>query len=101
MKTKPLLFTRLKDHSAAFIRELLRKAAVIAAIETDGELIVNDEHFDSFFLPSHKTIDAACGMRYNRGVEFFEQREVVASCLEAFEQVSTSHGEGLLHGLQL
>jgi hypothetical protein len=35
---------RTDGASAAFIRELLRKAAVIAAIETDGELIVKDEH---------------------------------------------------------
>lgn len=32
--------------SAAFIRELLRKAAVFAAIETEGELVVNDRHID-------------------------------------------------------
>ncbi len=35
---------RTSGVSAAFIRELLRKAAVIAAIETDGDLIVKDEH---------------------------------------------------------
>ena len=32
--------------SAAFIRELLRKAAVFAATETDGELVVSDQHID-------------------------------------------------------
>ena len=32
--------------SAAFIRELLRKAAVFAAIESSGDLVVNDEHID-------------------------------------------------------
>lgn len=32
--------------SAAFIRELLRKAAVFAAVESDGDLVVRDEHID-------------------------------------------------------
>jgi ATP-dependent 26S proteasome regulatory subunit len=37
---------KMRGVSAAFIRELLRKAAVIAAIESNGDLIVNDEHID-------------------------------------------------------
>ncbi len=40
------LIHRMHGVSAAFIRELLRKAAVIAAIESNGDLIVNDEHLD-------------------------------------------------------
>jgi len=32
--------------SAAFIKELLRKAAVFAAIESDGELKVQDNHIE-------------------------------------------------------
>lgn len=31
---------------AAFIRELLRKAAVFAAIESDGDLVLNDGHIE-------------------------------------------------------
>lgn len=37
---------RMDGVSAAFIRELLRKAAVFAAIESEGDLIVNDRHID-------------------------------------------------------
>lgn len=38
------LVRRLEGVSAAFIRELLRKAAVLAAIESQGELVLRDEH---------------------------------------------------------
>lgn len=37
---------RIDGVSAAFIRELLRKAAVFAAIESSGDLVVNDSHID-------------------------------------------------------
>ena len=37
---------RMDGVSAAFIRELLRKAAVFAAIESNGDLVVNDDHID-------------------------------------------------------
>ena len=35
---------KMEGVSAAFVRELIRKAAVYAAIETDGELVVTDDH---------------------------------------------------------
>ncbi|MBL9163491.1 MAG: 26S protease regulatory subunit [Planctomycetaceae bacterium] len=37
---------KLDGVSAAFVRELLRKAAVFAAIESNGDIVVNDEHID-------------------------------------------------------
>ena len=37
---------RTKGVSAAFIRELLRKAAVLAAEDGDGELVVSDRHLE-------------------------------------------------------
>ncbi|MCW1913676.1 AAA family ATPase [Luteolibacter sp. GHJ8] len=38
------LVRRIEGVSAAFIRELLRKAAVHAALEEDGEIVVRDRH---------------------------------------------------------
>lgn len=38
---------RTEGASAAFIREFLRKAAVLAALEQDGEIIVGDTHLDA------------------------------------------------------
>ncbi len=42
------LIARTAGASAAFIRELLRKAAVLAAVETDGDdaIVVRDDHLD-------------------------------------------------------
>ena len=40
------LIHRLAGVSAAFIRELLRKAAVFAALESAKDLVVTDEHLD-------------------------------------------------------
>jgi ATP-dependent 26S proteasome regulatory subunit len=37
---------KMQGVSAAFIRELLRKAAVFAAIESNDKLVVNDEHIE-------------------------------------------------------
>lgn len=37
---------RMEGVSAAFVRELLRKAAVFAAIEQEGEIVVGDDHLD-------------------------------------------------------
>jgi len=40
------LIRKMEGVSAAFIRELIRKAAVFAAIESDNDLVVNDSHID-------------------------------------------------------
>jgi len=40
------LIHKMEGVSAAFIRELLRKAAVFAAIESKGDLVVKDRHVD-------------------------------------------------------
>jgi cell division protease FtsH len=42
----PRLIARTEGASGAFIRELLRKAAVFAAEEQEGELVVRDRHLD-------------------------------------------------------
>ena len=40
------LIRQMDGVSAAFVRELLRKAAVYAALESDGDLIVRDAHLE-------------------------------------------------------
>ncbi|MFM7930178.1 MAG: AAA family ATPase, partial [Pirellula sp.] len=46
LKQLDVFIRKMDGVSAAFIRELLRKAAVFAAIESNGELVVNDKHID-------------------------------------------------------
>ncbi|MFM7517869.1 MAG: AAA family ATPase [Pirellula sp.] len=46
LKQLDVFIRKIDGVSAAFIRELLRKAAVFAAIESNGELVVNDKHID-------------------------------------------------------
>jgi ATPase family associated with various cellular activities (AAA) len=43
----PRLIARTEGASGAFIRELLRKAALFAAASGEGEIIVNDRHLDA------------------------------------------------------
>jgi ATP-dependent 26S proteasome regulatory subunit len=40
---------KMEGVSGAFIRELLRKAAMFAAIESSGSLVVSDQHLDEAF----------------------------------------------------